>query len=410
MSNIRTITSVGIDVGTTTTHLTLSRLHLANRSRPTEPTRFVIERRDILYESDIYFTPKTAGGLIDAAAVTELLEREYAKADIRKEEIATGAAIITGQSARAGNAKEIIESLSGLAGQFVSALAGPNMESALAARGSGALEASRSGKVICNVDIGGGTSNFALCRSGEIVSTDCIDVGARACENVSDAAAQVADKIDPCDEIWFSGGVAELMKHATSRQFDDKGPLLAEAILNLMKERGARYVIPPRAIRATVIGAGTHALQLSGSTISVARSQLPLTNIPVFTLHGPFDADALTARLQAASELRWHERPVALFLPFLPRMGYADLSRWAQAFANAFQALDATPPLIVLTGHDVAAALGQLIARQYPACLPLVLDGIADFPADYLDIGEPLANADAVPVVLKEFVFRDGLD
>ena len=62
----------------------------------------------------------------------------------------TGAVIITGETARKENANEVLEALSDLAGDFVVATAGPDLESILAARGAGPTGPPKSGAAGCS--------------------------------------------------------------------------------------------------------------------------------------------------------------------------------------------------------------------------------------------------------------------
>lgn len=72
------------------------------------------------------------------------------------EMLRTGAVIITGETARKENANEVLEALSDLAGDFVVATAGPDLESVLSARGRAPTPCPRkSSTAIANVDIGG---------------------------------------------------------------------------------------------------------------------------------------------------------------------------------------------------------------------------------------------------------------
>ena len=57
------------------------------------------------------------------------MEEEYRKSGFAKGEIATGAVIITGETARKENAREVLSALSAFAGDFVVATAGPDLES-----------------------------------------------------------------------------------------------------------------------------------------------------------------------------------------------------------------------------------------------------------------------------------------
>jgi ethanolamine utilization protein EutA len=385
----------------------------------------VVSRREILYQSPIYLTPLTGSGIIDSARVQQIILQEYVCAHLEPSQIATGAVIITGETAKRRNAREIVERLAEFAGRFVAASAGPHLESALAARGSGAAEQSKNGSTICNLDIGGGTTNLAVCKNGEITFTDWIAVGGRTCD-ASDApcakaAAEVIALVERCeqaqgsvDKVWISGGVGEILRDLQSGTavpddaFGDAGVVLAKHLLSTFSSNGRRLFVPQSAIRATVVGAGAHTLQLSGSTVAVGAVDLPLTDIPIVRVAGVAEPAEFTTALKKALlplEIDWSETPIALVMPHLPRMGYAEVKDWAATIAEASSTFSATSPLIVITGHDIAAALGQLLGSQLQDGNYIVLDGIDAVAGDYIDIGAPLANGQSIPVVIKEFVF-----
>ena len=155
--------SVGLDVGTTSTQLIFSRLRIENKAGSFAVPELQISDREILYESPVHFTPLLHGELVDAEALKRIVDGEYAAAGIDKKDVDTGAIIITGETSRKENARAVLEALSAYAGDFVVATAGPDLESVLAAKGSGAVDFSaRTGKTVLHMDIGGGTSNLAL--------------------------------------------------------------------------------------------------------------------------------------------------------------------------------------------------------------------------------------------------------
>ena len=131
-----TLRSVGIDIGTSTTQLVISHLTLENRASPFTVPRVAITGRDIVYRGGIHFTPLRSDTVIDATGVRAIVAGEYEKAGLRREEVETGAVIITGETARKENAREVLSALSEFAGDFVVATAGPDLESILAARGA----------------------------------------------------------------------------------------------------------------------------------------------------------------------------------------------------------------------------------------------------------------------------------
>lgn len=176
------VLSVGIDVGSSTSHLIFSALTFRReRSFMNLSNRFFLVGRTIIYEGNIIDTPLIDRFTIDIDAVVKFFEEEYENAGISPEMVDTGAVIVTGETAKKQNAEEIVKRLSSTSGKFVSAAAGPNFESLLGAMGSGSVDFTLDeGKhTIMNVDIGGGTSNLAIASKGQVISTSCINVGGR---------------------------------------------------------------------------------------------------------------------------------------------------------------------------------------------------------------------------------------
>ncbi len=469
------IVSAGIDVGTTSCHVTLSRLGLSNTAVANQAPRLTVGLREIIYQSPIFFTPLTDEGTIDGAAIAEIIKSQYAAAGITACQVQTGAAIITGESARRRNAAAVIEALSTAAGDFVAASAGPHLESILSARGSGAAQASRQRqRTICNIDIGGGTTNVAVFANGELLDTSCLALGGRCLQlsqegkllAVSESGEIFLDAIaspatigacmepeflehlgnllsetivsffqerKPCqiasrllstdalrqdyvvDEYWFSGGVAEIMKYGGCQplQFGDLGVYLAKGLLACLSERQLDFHIPDMPIRATVVGAGMHALQLSGSTICPGENCLPLKNVPLIR---PFKAlphlndieatvPALINQCIDRHDLDWSEAPLAIMIDQVNDLGYRTLTLWAKALAGTFLGAGGKNPLIVIARQDIGMALGQLLRGRLQNNELLVVDGIDCAHGDFIDIGAPLPNHSALPVVLKDLVF-----
>ncbi len=69
--------SVGIDVGTTSTHLTFTRLTIVNAALVNQSPLPKIESREVIFQSAIHLTPLTSDGNIDAHSVYALIEKEY---------------------------------------------------------------------------------------------------------------------------------------------------------------------------------------------------------------------------------------------------------------------------------------------------------------------------------------------
>src|ERR1051325_9666413 len=171
----RQLTSVGVDIGSSTSHLVFSRLELT-----LEGSRYRVTKREVLNESDILLTPYVDDTRIDVGALESFINEQYHRAQIRREEVDTGALILTGVAVRRRNARAIADLFAQEAGKFVAVSAGDGLEATMAAHGSGAVAHSEKiGGVVLNVDIGGGTSKFAICNSGKVQEVSAIDVGAR---------------------------------------------------------------------------------------------------------------------------------------------------------------------------------------------------------------------------------------
>lgn len=441
--------SVGLDLGTTSTQLVVSRLAVQNRASGFAVPELAISGREILYQSPVYFTPLLEEKRMDAAAIRRIVEQEYRAAGIRREDVDTGAVIITGETSRKENAAAVMEAMADLAGDFVVAAAGPDLESVLAAKGAGAVQYSeKTGETVLHMDIGGGTSNLALIRRGEIAATGCLNVGGRLVklqegrisyvspvlrgiwdgavgqvlsrEAGEELARLLASALEmgaglrePDDlltrlttreagsalplnrpgekmTLSFSGGVADCIdREVPWQEYGDIGPLLGRAIRRSLLCRG-KYVLGSQTIRATVIGAGCHSTQLSGSTVFSQNVTFPLKNIPVIT---------------DEAQRNQYDTACFLSLPGLEAPSYAALTQLAEKIANTV-----SPPVYLCLEQDMAKALGQALALRLGRDAPILcLDRVKVGRESYLDVAAPVGPA--FPVVVKTLVLsRDGRD
>src|SRR3954453_21614107 len=171
------VLSVGVDIGSSTSHLVFSRIVLERLD-----SRYVVTTRETFYQSDILLTPYSKAGdeTIDADALGAFIARQYQDAKVDPDEIDTGALILTGVAVRRSNARKIGELFAAQAGKLVAVSAGDNLETVMAAYGSGAVARSiRDASTVMNVDIGGGTSKISVCADGKVIALTAIDVGAR---------------------------------------------------------------------------------------------------------------------------------------------------------------------------------------------------------------------------------------
>src|SRR5581483_2422395 len=201
MADSRSLLSVGLDVGTTTTQIVFSRIYLRNIAPSSQVPRIGIGDRDILYQSQIYFTPLATRDRVDVRALEQIVNREYQRAGFSPAQIETGAVIVTGEIAKKENAAEILQSLGKYAGEFVVTVAGPRLEAQMAGRGSGAAAWSREHYArVTNVDIGGGTANSAVFELGNTLAAAAMNVGGRIIE-IDRATMQIRHIADPARKI-----------------------------------------------------------------------------------------------------------------------------------------------------------------------------------------------------------------
>ena len=350
------LTSVGVDIGSSTSHLVFSRLELERQN-----TRYVIVRRTVLRESDILLTPYIdAGATIDAEALDRFIEAQYREAGLTRDEVDTGALILTGVAVLRHNARAIAELFAMEAGKFVAVSAGDGLEATMAALGSGAVaESARSGGVTMNVDVGGGTIKVAICEAGRVREVTAVNVGARlialdddgvvtrveeAGRHFANAAGlnvEVGTRLSPSEleaittgmvdrlmevvslqdlsgetqgllrlpplgyrggvhSVIFSGGVSEFIYGHESRSFGDLGPLLGRGIKSRIGELGALLMVADAGIRATVIGASQYTIQVSGSTIFISPDNaVPVRNVPVVAPEFDLEAEELEPEVVA---------------------------------------------------------------------------------------------------------------
>ena len=349
-----TLTSVGIDVGSSTSHLMFSRLTL-ERQGIALSSRFKVVERSITHRSPILLTPYTDLTSIDTDELSRFIEGVYKDADMAVDAVETGATIVTGEAAKKNNAEAISALFAEHAGKFVCATAGPNLEAVMAAYGSGACARSArredgTSRVVLNVDMGGGTTKYAVCRDGEVIETAATNVGARLialdragnvsriepagqivaddlgidlqlgqplsegdqrviAERLAECVYNVAERrpLDPLadrlmitnplsysgpiHEVSFSGGVSEYVYGNEQRNFGDLGILLGTAVKRRVNRLGVPMAESEQMIRATVIGAGQYTLQVSGSTIYISKPELlPHRNLQVVAPIMPAEA------------------------------------------------------------------------------------------------------------------------
>lgn len=270
MADKTAILSVGIDVGTSTTQVVFSKLQMDNAGGYFSVPRVAIVDKEVVYKSEVYMTPLKTDVLIDTDALRDIVAAEFRKAGYRPEDTDSGAVIITGESARKENSDAVLKSLSDFAGDFVVSAAGPDMESLIAGKGSGAWQYSMDHHCrVANLDIGGGTTNVVLFEDGETLARGCLDIGGRLiCMNpqgiitkVSPAAAVMAQAAgvsvsvgDRCDELKLTAVTRQMA--AALNAYLGVGSKDIDAILRQIKTPGSSDFPVPEKVQAVFFSGG----------------------------------------------------------------------------------------------------------------------------------------------------------
>ncbi len=430
------LTSVGVDIGSSTSHLVFSRLELSQ-----EGTRYVVKKRTVLSESEILLTPYTDDLTIDMERLERFINAQYERAELKREDVDTGALILTGVAVRRRNSRAIAELFAEEAGRFVSVTAGDGLETTMAAHGSGAV--ARSGNedaVVLNIDVGGGTSKIAVCAGGRVREVTAIDVGARLLamdgannvvrieeagrrhggkvgvelelgqvmneQSLEAIASEMADRLfevvnqqDLTDEtrellrlpplayrgkvdaVTFSGGVSEFIYGHAGDGFGDMGALLGREIRRRVESLDIPILEPAARIRATVIGASQYTIQVSGSTIFISpQDAVPVRNVPVVRIDFEWGDDIDPAKVIGAIDnalrrldLRDGRQPVALAFHWEGSATFARLQGFCGAVVEGLKpVLDKGHPLLLVNDGDIGGILGLHFKEEMKLDKPII--------------------------------------
>lgn len=469
------LVSVGIDIGSSTSHLTFSEL-IARRQGTGYSSQFEVTDKELTYQSEIILTPYIEGNTIDVDKLGAFIENAYEEAGYSQDDIDTGAVIVTGEAAKKKNADRIAQIFSERAGKFVTASAGPTLEAIMAAHGSGAVDISEEidGKVM-NIDVGGGTSKITTIEDGEVLDTASINVGARLVatdedgileraeatartvaemagleldlnvgeplddEEKAELAETLADSLfefvskpreeysdlteeiaishtdytlDDIAAITFSGGCSEFIYGAETTDFGDLGLFLGPAVMDRAESTEIPVERTRRGIRATVVGSTQYSVQISGNTIhTTEESLLPVRNSQVLSVEmsiGEEFEDVYPRVEHALERFDLDDLDQAFAICFaidgnVPTM--ETMRTIAEVAATTWEEYDRPGPVLVILDMDLAQSVGSHIQKRVDGQGVITVDGIDVGSLEYVDVGDPLEDSGAVPVIVKSLVF-----
>lgn len=472
------LTSVGIDIGSSGTQVIFSNLSL-RRIGEDLSSRYVVTSRESFYRSPVRLTPYLDDKKIDEKKVNEFIEDAYKESGIEPKDIDTGAVILTGEAMRRENSRAIAEVLSDKGGGFVCATAGHNMEALLATFGSGAAKQSYHDHTrLLNIDIGGGTTKLAIVDNGKVLETGAIYIGGRLLvidENqkvtrLDPGGAEIAKKVGltlqvgdtvteeqlhkmtrwmanaigkvvtdskfppeleslyltpklsqltNIDGVIFSGGVGEYVYNKEERDFGDLGRRLGQEIRNVLSKNDFPYKLydAKECIRATVIGASEHSVQVSGNTIFVTDMDLlPKRNLqvlrPDYLLEEVINPQKLAKSIKDhfnRFDLQEGEKEVVLAFSWHGNPEYQRIRQLAEGIKLGLsETIKSEKSIFIVLDGDIANTLGYIIKEEldFIESDVIVVDGISLKDFDFIDIGKVLYPSGTVPVTIKSLLFE----
>jgi ethanolamine utilization protein EutA len=468
LENATRLRSIGIDIGSATSHFSVSELYVG-RANPLMATRPQVLHRHLLYQSPIVLTPFSTDTTIDAAALEDFLTDECARAEIDLASMDTGVVICTGEAARRENARAISERLAERSGKFVCASAGHHLEALLGAYGSGAVDLSRrSARPLVVLDVGGGTAKRTLIVGGQVLHTAALNVGARLVARGPDlrisrieaagrriaagaglalelgdlandvSCRQLATRMSrslaqflqlaACDDVTrelllttvsplpegydllIVGGLAEYFYGRQTGDFGDLGMFLSSALsaeLAATFETGS-ILEPRQGIRATVIGAGQFSVQVSGDTLYLDGGlRPPIRGVPVRTVL--LDWTSITTEgvrsLLAAATGSPADEMFAFAFPEAPLYGYGAAIELGQALAAVLPELPLATGVILIFGHNIARTVGTTLGAARVPMPFMCIDELHVGDLDFIDVGPSVPGEDTLPVVVRSLIF-----
>ena len=218
----------------------------------------------------------------------------------------------------------------------------------------------------------------------------------------------------------FSGGVGEYVYEREEKDFGDLGRRFGREIRARLEAGRFPYALLPagECIRATALGASEYSVQLSGNTVYISSpgALLPRKNLQV--IRPPVILDETVDSVAVTSTVRDHlvrfdivegESDVALAIRWRGAPAYPRLAALARGIIDALpRTIEEAKPLFVMLDGDVAQTLGTILKEEMGVVSEvLVLDGIALWDFDYVDLGRVRMPSFTVPVTIKSLVFSE---
>ncbi len=233
----------------------------------------------------------------------------------------------------------------------------------------------------------------------------------------------LTDPIGPLrdiDTIVCSGGVAEYVYRREDREFGDLGMHLGHALRRRLDDGRLPWPLSSdsQGIRSTALGCSEFTAQLSGNTCYISNPEvlLPRRNLtvlrPEFEFTGDFNAVALTAAIRrhmTKFDIAPDGDDFVLAFHWEGSPTHTRLRLFAEGIAAALaERIAALKSVYVILDADIALNLGAILHRELKiGCETLVIDGLALWDFDSIDIGKLRLPSNTVPVTIKSLIFSD---
>jgi ethanolamine utilization protein EutA len=223
------------------------------------------------------------------------------------------------------------------------------------------------------------------------------------------------------DSVVFSGGVAEFFYNRENRDFGDLGRRLGQALRRRVDsgELPWTLLLDSQGIRSTALGGSEFTAQLSGNTVYISDPEalLPRRNIqvvrPDFDFTENFDVDRLAGAIRRHMDmfdLDGTDADIVLAFHWEGSPEFRRIEALAEGIRRAAaERITRGKPIYVILDADIAMNLGAILREDSGIDNEvLVIDGLALWDFDYVDLGRMRLPSRTVPVTIKSLVFRDA--
>ncbi len=229
--------------------------------------------------------------------------------------------------------------------------------------------------------------------------------------------------LEKISSVVFSGGVAEFIYHREEGDFGDLGKRLGEELLGRVESGELPWHLLPdsHGIRSTALGASEFTAQLSGNTgyVSDPETLLPRRNVqvvrPDFDFTREFDSDSLAEAIRlhmTRFDVADSDADVVLAFHWQGVPAFRRIAALGEGIRRGIAGrIERGQPIYVILDADIAMNLGAFLREDLAIVNAiLVIDGIALWDFDYIDLGRMRMPSGTVPVAIKSLVFHDVVE